>query len=89
METNVLASIGGILLTGIITYGISRLSRASDARGNYEATLLRISPEIIKEQNRRIDELSQQWREMWRREQECRRDLDSALQRIAALEAKG
>lgn len=88
MDTNILASLGGILLTGVITYGISRISKASDARGQYETTLLGIGPKIIEEQNRRIDELSKQWREIWQREQECRHDLNTALRRIAALEKR-
>lgn len=88
MDTNILASLGGILLTGVITYGISRISKSSDARGQYEATLLGIGPKIIEEQNRRIDELSRQWRDCIQREQECQSQLRTAFSRIEALESR-
>lgn len=92
-DINLWTSIGTIVLTGVVTITITRWGKNLDARGLAEAALIGIGPQIITAQNIRIDALSRQCDDCWKREKECRDELDrqkremsAALDRISALE---
>lgn len=94
-DVNLWTSIGTIVLTGIVTITITRWGKNLDARGLAEAALIGIGPQIIAQQNTRIDMLSRQCDDCWKREKECREELDrqktrmhDALKRISALEQR-
>lgn len=94
-DVNWWTSISTIILTGVVTIGITRWGKNLDARGLAEAALIGIGPQIIAQQNTRIDSLSRQCDDCWRREKECRDELDrqktsmsAALDRISALERR-
>ena len=91
------ANIYAVVTSGVISLvggvAIAMVAKRFDARGQAEAALIGIGPQIIREQNTRIDQLSSQIDDIYRREQECqrdlretRRDLGHALQRIRAIE---
>lgn len=78
-------AVGGVVttITGIL---IARASKQSDARAQAEAALIGLGPQIIAQQNARIDALTTQIDAIWKRELECRRELDLAKRRIESLE---
>jgi hypothetical protein len=81
-EINLLATLGSVLLTAILTYGVTRVGKGYDARAAAEAALIGTGPTIIAEQNRRISALTEdsgrlwvQIQESYKRERECRDSL--------------
>lgn len=95
MDANLIAGLGGIALTGVVTYIVARGNKQFDARAQAEAALIGIGPQIIREQNTRIDALYKQCSDCWERERECREELGkqmtqlgAALLRITALEQR-
>lgn len=87
-EVNLLASIGAIFLASVLTYLFSRFGKAADARGAAEAALMGLGPAIIQEQNKRIAQASAQIEALWKRDEECRRELRASAERIYILERK-
>lgn len=75
VDINVVALIGGGIVTLLSGYGVFRLSRAFDARAQAESILIGIGPQIIKEQNSRIERLTNDVDTIWKRERECRDEL--------------
>lgn len=82
------ATFTAALGTGIVGYFFAVLTKKYDARGQYEAALIGIGPQIIETQNRRIAELEEEVRQTRRDCQREMRERDADChRRIAALEA--
>lgn len=86
MDSNVIAALGAAVTTGIFLVGVNLLSKkwdirskiaadARDDRAKAEIALLGIGPQIIQQQNERIDQLSRDLDTLWARERECREEL--------------
>lgn len=87
-EINALTSVATLILGSLITYALTRLGKAADARVAADAAVMGIVPPIIEQQNKRITQLTEEVERLWERDRECRRELDEANDRILILERK-
>lgn len=94
-DYNIIAAVGGGIVTVLAGYTVFRLSKAFDARSQAEAALIGIGPQIIKEQNDRIDRLnvriddqSKTIDTLWTRERECREELTACRDEMGAIDRR-
>lgn len=95
VDPNILAAIVSVTLTAVIGFIVARAGKRHDARAQAEAALIGIGPQIIKEQNLRINQqderinlLGREIDKLRERERDCQEQLDSANNRIALLESR-
>ena len=100
--SNWLLGAASLFLAALITAIFTRSAKRGDARAAQEAALVGLGPQLVREQNVRIDtlgkdidrqrtEIDRLWEEnrtARRREQECQEDLHDAQRRIATLEQR-
>ena len=88
IDPNILSLIGSGVVT--VTSGIllARYSAKNNARERAEAILLGMPVGIIAEQNKRIDNLSEQLERLFEREQECQEQLRAAISNLSAAHAR-
>jgi hypothetical protein len=86
------ANFTAIAVSGVVTLvggvALAYFARRFDARGQAEAALIGIGPQIIVAQNVRIDALSRQVEDVYKREQDCQRQLSDANHKIAESERR-
>ena len=87
-DPNTVATAAAAFAGAFLTFLVGRISKNWDARGQAEAALLGIAPPIIAELNKHIAQLNEQIEALWKRDYECRRELEKAKQRIFVLERK-
>jgi CheY-like chemotaxis protein len=100
--SNIWATVASLFTASLIGFIFTKLVKRGDARAQAEAALIGIGPTIIKEQNVRIDQLSQEsdrqrkeieqqreeFHKVWVRERECQEHLQEVNTRLAVLEGK-
>lgn len=99
---NAIAGAASLFFGALVVAVFARAAKRGDSRAAAETAMWNITPQIIREQNARLDQLSKDfdrqheeinrlWAENYetrRRERECQDDLSDAKNRIANLEGR-